>query len=699
MKKTILLLLIIQITQAEKLQTETKDLDSIETKASKEANLETILNKDNISAKESTKYLINSTTDIHKIIPSLRIYPQGSDTFPMVSFRGISSPDYYSSVLGVYIDGIPQAPNFLIQNLSDIQSINIIPGSLGILYGENAPLGIIDIKTKNPMQENYLFSEISFSRLQEKINFNIGNELIKNKLWGKANIQYIHDNGYIRHPTNNKLLNSADSFIVGGSLYAQILDSTILVTHYDYQLLNSHKDFYLTHKQAINLKLESDKLASWSDFQNGDQDKILNINPYNYAQTHNASIKLDHTFKNFDFNFITAIQNATSLANEYPGIYVRDEHSQGYYYNTTQLISEARLEGYHHNFKSTFGVFYKYLLLDNGMNGVDTSSLGYSGNWNAKERINSFAIFSALGYQKNNFGVDLGARYQFFYNHIESKTPPVAEISPYSNSKIFQAFNPFLLLSYNLKQSRIYLQTSSTTKPGGFAKFPFADTDTIPYLQESIYSTELGIQTYFAQKKGMIKIALYGIWRDNVQSYVGVGYYKSIKNIGGAYAYGLDANLNLKWNIFNIFLNTNLNTSGFNQGGKNIGNITILGQTGSYNLSGLTPKFAPIFSLNMGIDTTILKKEKHHLSLSLLLNTQSSYFLDDFNHQEELIQKAYATLDASINYDFLKHYQLIFYTQNLTNTRVLTTAIWDTQGRAYITNAPLNFGLRFIYHY
>ena len=697
MKKAILSISILQILQADNI--ESKNLDSIEAMATQEASLESMLNKDSISEKESTKYLINSTVDIHKIIPSLRIYPQGSDTFPMVSFRGISSPDYYSSILGIYIDGIPQAPNFLIQNLSDIKSINIIPGSLGLLYGENAPLGIIDIKTHNPMQGNYILSEATFSRLQEKISFNIGNELIKNKLWGKINTQYIHDNGYIRHPNNNKLLNNADSLIVGGSLYAQILDSTIITTHYDYQLLNSHKDFYLTKKQALSLKLEADDLASWSDFTNGEQDKILNINPYNYAQTHNASIKLDHGIKNFDFNLITAIQKATSLANEYPGIYVKDEHSQGYYYNTTQIISEARLEGHHHDFKSTWGMFYKYLLLDNGMNGVDTSALGYFGTWNAKESINSFALFGALSYQKKHFGFNLGARYQFFHNYIESKKPPITEISPYSNSQIFHAFNPFLLLSYDLKQSRIYLQASSTTKPGGFAKFPFADTDTIPYLEESIYSTELGIQTHFAQKKGWLKVALYGIWRDDVQSYVGVGYYKSIKNIGGAYAYGLDANLSLNWKILNIFINTNLNASRFSQGGKNIGSITILGQTGNYNLSGLIPKFAPIFSLNAGIDITMLKKEKQSLSLSFLLNTQSSYFLDDFNHEKDLIQKAYATLDASINYDFLKHYQLIFYTQNLTNTRIFTTALWDSQGRAYITNAPFNFGLRFIYHY
>ena len=156
MKKAILSISILQILQADNI--ESKNLDSIEAMATQEASLESMLNKDSISEKESTKYLINSTVDIHKIIPSLRIYPQGSDTFPMVSFRGISSPDYYSSILGIYIDGIPQAPNFLIQNLSDIKSINIIPGSLGLLYGENAPLGIIDIKTHNPMQGNYILS-------------------------------------------------------------------------------------------------------------------------------------------------------------------------------------------------------------------------------------------------------------------------------------------------------------------------------------------------------------------------------------------------------------------------------------------------------------------------------------------------------------------------------------------------------------
>lgn len=675
-----------------------KNLDTIETNANQENDFESELSKDKISQKEATKYLITSTTDIQKIVPSLRIYPQGSDTFPMISYRGISSPDYYSSILGIYIDDIPQAPNFLIQNLSDIQSIQVIPGSLGILYGENAPLGVIDIKTKNPMQGDYLESEIGVSRLQERIRLNVGHELIKNKLWGKLSTQYIHDNGYIYNPINNQPLNTSDSFIIGTSLYFQPLDAMLISLHYDYQLLNSHKDFYLTHKQALSLKLDSGELASWNDFTNGEQNKILNINPYNYAQTHNASMKIDSSIENFDLRITTAFQSADSLANEYPGVYVTNTRTQGYYYNTKQFITEIRAQGHHkHNLTSTFGIFYKYLLLDNGMNGVDTTELGYSGNWDASEILNTFALFSAIGYQKNHFKINFGARYQFFYDQIQSNVPPVTEISPYSNHKIFNAFNPFLLLSYDYKQTRFYSQTSMTTKPGGFSKFPFADTDTMPYLEENIYSTEIGAQTHFSF--GLAKVALYGIWRDNVQSYVGVGYYKSIKNIGSAYAYGIDANLNLHWKILSFFANLNLNLSRFNRGGKNIGTITILGENGSYNLSGLTPKFAPIFSLNTGVDVQLFHSGNHNVVLSLLLNTQSSYYLDDFNHDSSLIQKPYATLDTNLSYEFLKHYQIIFYAQNLTNTRVFTTAIWDSNGYAYITNAPINFGVRFIYQY
>ena len=660
--------------------------------------LDASLAKENISEDFIQNHSIYSTTQIQKKVPSLFIYPQGSDTFPMISFRGVSSPDYYSSVLGIYVDGIPQSQNFLIQNLSDIQSISIVSGALGILYGENAPLGIISIKTKNPMQGNYIFTSMLISRLSESLIANTGYELKKNLLWGKITTNIAQENGYIRKISSSQMLNSAFSATIGTSLYYQALESLLLTLHYDYHHLSSHKDFYLTKDQTKNFILDNE-LATWEDFSNGVQNKILNLTPYSYQNAHLASLKLDSDFKNSSLGFLASIQKVDTLANEYPGIYVQDENTDGYYYDTLQVLSEINLKTQHTPiFQSYFGAYYKYLFTENGMRNVNTAPLGYNGNWDANEKLHTFALYGNLNATFKSFSLNFALRYQFFNTSIISHNPPVDEIYPYHHSKNFHAINPAFTLNYNFNPShQLYFQISNTTKQGGFAKFPFADTDTLPYDPEYLYSTEVGLRSVFRNLQ--LKIALYGILRNNVQSYVGVGYYKSIKNIGNAYAYGANLSLDLDFSPITFFFNANLGASRFAQGGKNKGSITILGNTGYYDLSSLVPKFAPVFTFNAGLDAILFKKNFHKITLSLLLNFSSSYYLDDFNRDISLTQKPYLILDSYLSYDFLKYHKISIFVQNLTNTRYFTTALWNEKGKAYITNPPINFGLKYSFNY
>lgn len=653
----------------------------------------------NVMSEEVTqKYNINSTTQLNNYFSNLRIYAQGSDTFPMVSFRGVSSPDYYSSVIGVYVDEIPQNPNFLIQNLSDIKSISLIGGAEGLFYGENAPLGLLDIKTKNPLSGNYVDFFTTFSRLREDINAQIGYELLQNKLWAKANFRYIKDNGFIKDLQSQKMLNGANSFNVGTTFYYQPIESILLSASYSFYHTFSRKDFFLTKNQMQNLTLKSDENITWEEFIQGEQDKILNKTPFLNLFSHNANIKLQYFGDSFNLKYISAFAKNDTLANSYPGIYVKDEKNDGYYYNTTQVIQELRLHTNHtKNIQSLFGIYYKFLALDNGMHNVPTDSvLGYSGNWNAKEDLNTFALYANTSFAWNDFTLHTGVRYQFFHTRIQSLRPPVADILPYSNDAIFQALNPRISLYYQPSEiTKFFIEMSNSTKPGGFSKFPFADTDTIAYGNEQIYSLELGNKTSLLQSRLKLKTIFYTTLRTNTQSYVGVGYYKSIKNIGSAYAIGVDFKADYNKKFFSSFISANLGISKFVNGGANKGSITILGNEGLYDLSGLTPKFAPIFSFNIGNDFILFKNNAHEVSFSTLLNFSSSYYLDDFNRDNDMLQKAYVLLDFGVNYHFAKHYNFAIFAQNILDTRYVTTVIWDSLGKAFVVRDPMNFGLKF----
>ncbi|WP_104697027.1 MULTISPECIES: TonB-dependent receptor [unclassified Helicobacter] len=673
------------------------ELDTIERQDSFEPRVQLQKEKNTITQDQLNKYSVTSTTQLSKYFSNLRIYAQGSDTFPMVSFRGVSSPDYYSSVLGVYVDGIPQSPNFLIQNLSDVENIVLVSGAEGLFYGENAPLGLIDIQTRSPLGKNYADAHTTFSLLREDINLQVGWQLLQDRLWGKANFRFIRDNGFIKDPKTNKMLNYANSWNVGASLYYQILDNLFLSSHYSFYHTFSRKDFFLTQKQIQKLSLENDDKITWEEFVLGEQNKILNKTPYLNLFAHNASVKLEYLFSNSTLNIISAFSKNNTLANSYPGIYVQSEKNDGYYYDTAQFIQELRLHTSHkNNLESLFGAYYKFFILDNGMVRVPTEiPLGYSGNWDAKEKVNTFALYGNTSFHWGNFTLHTGLRYQFFHTFITSLNPPVMDISPYSNSAVFHAINPRVALYYQpSKNSKIFIELSNSTKPGGFAKFPFADTDTIPYGSEQIYNMDLGGTIFLFDSKLQLKSSLYANLRTNTQSYVGVGYYKSIKNIGNAYAMGLDLQIDYHHGFFMGFANINFGVSKFMRGGKNQGEITILGNKGFYDLSGLVPKFSPLFSLNIGSDFDLLDKKIHKLTLSTLLNYSSSYYIDDFNRDEDMKQKGYFLLDCSLNYSFAKYYSLSIFAQNIFNTRYITSVIWDSKGKAFTIGDPLNIGIR-----
>ena len=689
------------------LNAESVTLDAIDTKANMDFFGKVYEDKSSneVKEKELTKYNINSTANLGSYFSNLKIYPQSADHFPLISYRGVSSVDYYSSVLGVYVDDVPQSPSFLIQNLPDVESVLLINGAEGLLYGENAPLGIIYVRTRNPLRGNYARASISASRLQEDINGQIGWNLIKDKLWGKMNFRYIHDNGFIKDLETKKMLNWGNYFNISATLYYQAADSLLFTGHYSFYRTRTHKDFLLTRKQMNSLTVSSKEQATWDEFKKGEQDKILNNAPFFDLLAHNASLKAEYGFGDSTLFVIGAFQRNDTLGNNYPGMSVKNTRTDGYYYNNTQAIGEVKLHTQHNAaFESLFGMYYKYLLTDNGMRNMydAAQTFGYRATWDTKEAVNTSAIYGNISYTWDAWTLHAGLRFQVFYTRVFSDVPPVVGWDSYADAKIFQALNPRIALHYKLGDvGKVFLELAGTTKPGGFSKFPFADADVKPYDSEQDYSAELGTKLNFLESKLSFKASLYGILRTNTQAYVGAGYFETIKTIGNAYAVGVDADLRYSYGWFAAFINANLGISKFAKGGKNVGTVMINGTLGHYDLSGLITKYSPIFSFNAGFDFMLLNLENHKLTFSPLLNFTSSYYLDDFTRKAgDVLQKPRILLDLSLNYNLFKYYDIALFFQNVTNTRFITNTVTGLpKGRALTINNPFNAGVRLTYSY
>jgi iron complex outermembrane recepter protein len=105
-----------------------------------------------LNAETLTKSGINTTLDLEKVVPGVILPLYGAYVLP--SIRGISSLGAGlgdSTAVAVYVDGVYVASqSTLSADLPDVQSIQVLKGPQGTLYGQNAAGGAIIIDTIAP---------------------------------------------------------------------------------------------------------------------------------------------------------------------------------------------------------------------------------------------------------------------------------------------------------------------------------------------------------------------------------------------------------------------------------------------------------------------------------------------------------------------------------------------------------------------
>ena len=559
-----------------------------------------------IKEKQIANANINSTDELGSAFAGLQIQnSDGSSVFPMAVLRGVSSSDYYSTTLNLYVDGVPQSPNFIIQALGDVEAVELLRGAQGTLYGENSQSGLISIRTKNPMKANYANISLTGSKLYEDLNAYIGGVLIKDKLWGKASLRYTHENGFIKY--GREIKKTSDNILGGVALYYAPTSAFLATLSYNFSFMpKNNKGFYLTKSQYENNATDfgyeiSGDTPPLSSFAGLATPHIYAQNPWHKSLSNSASLKLEYDFGRHILSSISAFSKSDSLLNTYPIVNTSPSNSKGYFattqngyfYNVTQALEELRLNSeYKNGIKTTFGAYYKYLQTDNGMRGFIADSgggltaFGFRANWNAIESINTAALFGdALFPIGRHFDIGVGARYQYLHSSMNAPVSPGAGISaPYKAYKDWHSFDPRISFGFIINDNaKIYISGTSATKQGGFAKFPYANSDQRPYNPEYIYSAEIGSHLKFLDSKLRANLAVYYMFIKDRQSYVGNTTQQSIKNIGDAKSYGLDADISYYGERISAGLGLNIGQASYTDSSKNRGYLDFYNAMTSQN--------------------------------------------------------------------------------------------------------------------
>lgn len=135
---------------------ENKGLETIIITAQKRAqNLQEVpVSVTAINGSELAESVIKDVFDLRTNVPSLQTFQSQSSTQSSFAIRGIgtSSQNFgLESSVGLYVDNVFRSrQNSIINNLVDIDSVEVLRGPQGTLFGKNTPSGAISLGTKAP---------------------------------------------------------------------------------------------------------------------------------------------------------------------------------------------------------------------------------------------------------------------------------------------------------------------------------------------------------------------------------------------------------------------------------------------------------------------------------------------------------------------------------------------------------------------
>ncbi len=169
-----------------------------------------------VSAKEIQALGIKQTEDLGQITPNLTIAsPEGSGNQPLITIRGIGLNDFDSNNAGpngIYVDDVYiSAPSAQAFSIFDLDSVQVLKGPQGTLYGRNTSGGAVVFTTKKPT--DYFTSDLHL----EYGNFNtlnlsggVGGPIAQN-LEGRISAVVNHSDGYMHNELNGESVSGADN--------------------------------------------------------------------------------------------------------------------------------------------------------------------------------------------------------------------------------------------------------------------------------------------------------------------------------------------------------------------------------------------------------------------------------------------------------------------------------------------------------
>ena len=169
---------------------------------------------------------IDHVEDFIGMTPNMSTVVVASPGTSFTTIRGITSVRNNEPPMATIVDGVQQSNRIqFTQELFDLESIEVVRGPQGTLYGRNAIGGAIIIKTQQPTNEFRRNIQLSYGRDEDyRVQGSFSGPIIEDKLLFRIAAKYQNRDGYFKNRYLGKEVDSFEDLTIRGLLKTQLND-------------------------------------------------------------------------------------------------------------------------------------------------------------------------------------------------------------------------------------------------------------------------------------------------------------------------------------------------------------------------------------------------------------------------------------------------------------------------------------------
>lgn len=645
---------------------------------------------------------VSTTQQLGQVVPGLRLDLSGG--FSQPTLRGVGSSVAGAGLnasVATYVDGFYR-PSQLSNNfdIADVESIQVLKGPQGTLFGKNATGGAILVTTLEPTFEPSMHTKISYGRFGELRTSVVVSSGITDTLAAGFSAQRRRTDGFQHNLFTGRNADTADNWNVRGKLLFQPTDRLSFLLTYEHTSIDDNSS--ATYSAYKGYSMANDPALIQTLLPGA-------TNPVIPTRRGTVNLNAPLAFKvNADgITLRTRLDLGSATLTSYTGY--RDESvliSQDY--DATDLtLFHGRFDPQEQTFTQEFnlastgsgplqyvaGLFYyndksrypSYLAAFNGAPAVNV--------FDATNYAESYAAFLDGTYSFNDkLFLTVGGR--FSIDKIRDKFaafPP----APFDGAKAtFHAFTPRVVLRYAIDGgTSVYASASRGNKSGVFNATGFSKDAVNP---EEINAFELGFKTSRPGFRFETSAFLYNFKNLQVNRFTNTA--SILVNAAKARIYGADFQLSAQ-----IAEPLRIELGGAWTHARYIDFLeapTYLGtgfpgdpiRTANVDASGFQMTRAPDWTGNAAITYETLLAGGKFFATANYYRTSRFYF--DAGQQTK--QKSYGLMAARVNWTTPDgHYTFGLYGENLTDTKYLAQVLQEPQAILQQYGTPRTYGVAF----